>query len=346
MANQPETATYDAGVYQWATTDPVTGGAGGIANAPLLNLANRTAYLKSHVDALEAASAGWAPLNSPALTGSPTAPNVAAGDMSTKIANTNFVAAALASQVVKPVGGGVNVTLVQSEWGAGILKFTGALTANIAVIFPSIADRWIVENATTGAYTLTCKTAAGTGALIKQGRRKEIWGDATNIYDVRTDFDAVGLTGASTADPLTLNDNSTGIVNAQFMNSTMNQAFGSSSALTFTPAPSAGAADPHTITLSGGPFNFTSNGVLLVVAGCNVKGTGLQPILCTLSVAYNGSTTGSTTSETSQSLSQAIQVNAGSRTITATYSAPATGLTGFQAVDLYVSFLFIPRPNG
>ncbi|NCQ12359.1 MAG: tail fiber domain-containing protein [Bacteroidetes bacterium] len=54
MANLTETATYDAGVIQIDTGALISGGASGTANAPLKNLANRTAYLKSHVDALEA----------------------------------------------------------------------------------------------------------------------------------------------------------------------------------------------------------------------------------------------------------------------------------------------------
>lgn len=52
MAFQPETATYDAGVYQLETTDQARGGLGGALNSPLLNLANRTAYLKGQVDSL------------------------------------------------------------------------------------------------------------------------------------------------------------------------------------------------------------------------------------------------------------------------------------------------------
>jgi len=39
----------------------------------------------------------YAPLSSPALTGAPTTPDVAAGDSSTKIANTNFVANAISN---------------------------------------------------------------------------------------------------------------------------------------------------------------------------------------------------------------------------------------------------------
>jgi hypothetical protein len=54
MANLQETPVYDAGVYQLETSDPVLGGPDGPSNAPLKNLANRTAYLKGRVDDLEA----------------------------------------------------------------------------------------------------------------------------------------------------------------------------------------------------------------------------------------------------------------------------------------------------
>ena len=53
MANLTEVIQYPAGIYQIETTDPVLGGPGGIANRQAQNLANRTAYLKQHLDALE-----------------------------------------------------------------------------------------------------------------------------------------------------------------------------------------------------------------------------------------------------------------------------------------------------
>jgi hypothetical protein len=56
MANLGELNQWDAGVYRLETTDPAIGGEAGVANAPLKNLANRTVYLKSRVDALESAT--------------------------------------------------------------------------------------------------------------------------------------------------------------------------------------------------------------------------------------------------------------------------------------------------
>jgi hypothetical protein len=45
MANLPETAQWEEGIYEWALDDPVEGGPGGIDNLPTLQLANRTRYL-------------------------------------------------------------------------------------------------------------------------------------------------------------------------------------------------------------------------------------------------------------------------------------------------------------
>ena len=84
MANLPENNSYTQGVYQIETTDPVQGGPGGISNEPHRHLANRTNWLKREVELR-------APLDSPALTGSPTAPTPATSENSTKLATTEFV---------------------------------------------------------------------------------------------------------------------------------------------------------------------------------------------------------------------------------------------------------------
>lgn len=94
MANLPESSTFDAGVYQIETTDPVIGGPSGVTNTPLKNLANRTKYLKDQVDSLASTKA---PLASPALTGTPTAPTAAGGTSTTQLATTAFVQSAVAA---------------------------------------------------------------------------------------------------------------------------------------------------------------------------------------------------------------------------------------------------------
>lgn len=50
MANLPESASFDAGIYQIETDDRVLGGVSGTANTQAKQLANRTAYLKAEVE--------------------------------------------------------------------------------------------------------------------------------------------------------------------------------------------------------------------------------------------------------------------------------------------------------
>lgn len=54
MANLIEQVTWEPGVYQFETTDPVEGGPNGVDNLPHKQLANRTAYLKAAADNLGA----------------------------------------------------------------------------------------------------------------------------------------------------------------------------------------------------------------------------------------------------------------------------------------------------
>lgn len=63
MANLTESQTWERGVYQLETTDPILGGPNGIANTQAKQLANRTAYLKQRADQVDAAKAGYASLD-------------------------------------------------------------------------------------------------------------------------------------------------------------------------------------------------------------------------------------------------------------------------------------------
>ena len=110
MANLTENpASWESGVYQLETTDPVLGGApnvgtgAGMSNIPHLQLANRTAFLKKVIDdtGLGAAAVPLVTLNSAAarLTGSY---RFASGDANTPasgVAGTVEVIAASASAV-------------------------------------------------------------------------------------------------------------------------------------------------------------------------------------------------------------------------------------------------------
>ncbi len=229
MANLPESATYDAGVYQLELTDPVQGGSTGVSNAPLKNLANRTAWLKSQIDGINNGTIGlalYARLASPTFTGSPAAPTAALGDNTTKLATTAFVQKTLGGVLSKSIAGGVNVTLTEVEAGNGILVFTGALTASISVIVPTAPTRpWVVFNNTTGAFTLTVKTASGTGVAVPQGKREIVYCDGTNVAPAFSDFVNVALEGAPTAPTPAKFDNDTSVATTAFVRTAGMQSF-------------------------------------------------------------------------------------------------------------------------
>lgn len=75
-----------------------------------------------------------------------------------------------------------DVTVTQLQSAYPILIISGALTGNRSLILPATIGEWIIQNNTTGAYTLTAKTPSGTGVTLTQGQSTYIYGDGTNIY--------------------------------------------------------------------------------------------------------------------------------------------------------------------
>jgi hypothetical protein len=86
---------------------------------------------------------------------------------------------------------GANVTLTELQYGKPVIVITGLLTANLNLIFPNIVGEWVVINGTTGSFSITCKTAAGTGVVVNSVQ--SIVGDATNIYSTSNDTGNIGL---------------------------------------------------------------------------------------------------------------------------------------------------------
>lgn len=187
--NFTENPNYDSVVYQIQLTDPVQGGAGGVTNAPLQALVNRTAYLKGVTDALVQAISGAAGLNSPTFTGTPKVPTPQLGDNSALIPSTQWVNSTMGGVLNLSVAGNQNVTLTTVQAGNGTFEFTGALTGNIKVIVPAGTNsKWAVSNRTTGAYTLTVCTPTGTGVTITQGKNASVFCDGTDVYPASNDY--------------------------------------------------------------------------------------------------------------------------------------------------------------
>lgn len=85
----------------------------------------------------------------------------------------------------KSVAGSADVSLTATEAAKRVQKYTGALTGNINVIVPAdfvgSGHEWIIDNATSGAFTLTFKGPTGTGIVVTQGHRAHVYADGANM---------------------------------------------------------------------------------------------------------------------------------------------------------------------
>jgi hypothetical protein len=103
------------------------------------------------------------------------------------------------------VAGSGNYVLSGSELNRIAYDFTGILTGNRNIIVPNTVQQYWVSNSTTGPYTLTVKTASGTGVAVAQGSRTIMYCDGTNVVAADTGGLALpvpisqGGTGATTA---------------------------------------------------------------------------------------------------------------------------------------------------
>jgi hypothetical protein len=63
------------------------------------------------------------------------------------------------------------------------LNITGTLTADRNVVCPTASKLYFITNSTTGGFSVTLKTSAGTGILVPNGRSVVLYCDATNVVD-------------------------------------------------------------------------------------------------------------------------------------------------------------------
>lgn len=79
-----------------------------------------------------------------------------------------------------------------------VLILVGALTANVNVIVPAESRVYVVDNRTTGAFTVTFRPAAGGGVAVDQSARTLIYCDGSNVYPVASGTGGGGGAGAPT----------------------------------------------------------------------------------------------------------------------------------------------------
>ena len=103
-------------------------------------------------------------------------------------ANFGYIDSSLGATTSKSVTGvtATPVVLAVAEYRSLILNFTGTLTANVTYQIPSgVGGDWIVQNNTSGAFTLTIgNVAGGTSVSIPNGGKVLVYSDGTNIYSV------------------------------------------------------------------------------------------------------------------------------------------------------------------
>jgi len=92
-----------------------------------------------------------------------------------------------------------------SELNRIAYSFTGVLTGNRSVVVPGTIQQYWVANNTTGPYSLTIRTAGGTGVTVNQGARTICYCDGNDVLIADTGGVSVpiaiseGGTGATTA---------------------------------------------------------------------------------------------------------------------------------------------------
>ena len=123
-----------------------------------------------------------------------------AGTWGTKTnANLNLVEQITGGYLEVSIAGGAQTTELDVDDGAltgkaqnRIIKLTGAITGNQIVTLPVLMENfYIIQNGTTGAYTVQLKAASGSGATVTWATTDKGWkvvyfdGVATNtgVYD-------------------------------------------------------------------------------------------------------------------------------------------------------------------
>ena len=217
-----------------------------------------------------------------------------------------------------------------------VLKLTGTITGNVNVTIPdSIEKTYIVDNATTGAHTVTFKTSSGTGVTWGSTDKstKVVYSDGTNVVDTGLISNIVEDTSPELGADLDTNsfnikfDDAHGIIDDSDNEQLLFQK--TASAVNYFEITNSATGNNPALSVEGGDTNV----------GLNIatKGTGLIKFD---NAAYNGETalTDGTTINWTVNTSPVAKVTlGGNRTI----AAPSGGATG-----QFVSLLIIQDGTG
>jgi hypothetical protein len=102
------------------------------------------------------------------------------------------------------VAGAADTTLTATNGASdqsrnAIIEITGVVTGNANVIVPTVTKKMMVFNNTSGAFTRTVKTAAGTGVLVPQGKKMLLYCDGVNVTEDVSAIGTLDIIGVLTA---------------------------------------------------------------------------------------------------------------------------------------------------
>jgi hypothetical protein len=80
-----------------------------------------------------------------------------------------------------------------------IQEIGGTLTTARNVVVPDDTKLYIVKNATSGGFSITVKTSAGTGVTISNGKTAIVYSDGTNVVEIVTAGDLASLDAVGTS---------------------------------------------------------------------------------------------------------------------------------------------------
>jgi hypothetical protein len=83
-----------------------------------------------------------------------------------------------------------DVTVTDAQFRSAVLKLTGTLTGNRAVIVPARSKPFVIDNQTSGAYTVTVKVSGQTGIVVTQGTKALCYADGTDVRSLSDSFAA------------------------------------------------------------------------------------------------------------------------------------------------------------
>jgi hypothetical protein len=107
------------------------------------------------------------------------------------------------TELVQTVTGGT-LTLTPTQAANVVQKYQGTLTSNQTVVFPPTVQVYYVQNATSGAFTLTFKSGAGSTVTVPTSQNAILFSDGTNVVNasnITGSFGSITLNSGTAASP-------------------------------------------------------------------------------------------------------------------------------------------------